>query len=544
MATRILILGGGFAGLYAARELRRRLRDRAEIELVTAENYFVFQPLLPEVAGGAITAIHAVSPLRFLAKGVKLRKAAVESIDPEGKQVTVFQGVQRRPTQIGYDHLVVALGSSTDLSRTPGLAEHALTMKSLEDARRLRAHVLERLEHADITELPEVKRGALTFTVVGGGFSGIETVGEMKELIDRSLKYYPNIAPSEVRVVVLEFADRILGEMPSELADYASKILKRRGIEVQLGTGVASATGTQIVTTGGEVIDCRTIVATIGNTPSPVVQRMPLEIAQGRIAVERTLQARGRSDIWSLGDCALIPMTETARDQGDFAPPSAQFAVREARHAAGNIARAIEGRDLAPFVYTSKGALASLGAHRGVAEVMGVKLTGLPAWLLWRAYYVAFLPGISARVKVLANWLMDALSPRSVVQIAPERPPAARHVLYRAGDRIYETGTRADGFFTVISGAVEITGTDPKTGEERRRVIRDGGHFGERLLLGATRRVATARALEDTKVLVMNREEFLRLAEGLPPFRAYFERYMAEQGLDWPLDEEGRAAAE
>ena len=544
MTPRILILGGGFAGLYAARELRRRLGARAEIELVTSENYFLFQPLLPEVAGGAITDMHAVTPLRFLAGGVKLRKAEVEHVDPRARQVMVFQGVQRRPTMLDYDHLVIALGSGTDLSRTPGLAEHALTMKSLHDARRLRAHVIERLEHADITRLPEVKRGALTFTVVGGGFSGIETVGEMKELIDRSLKYYPNIAPEEVRVVVLEFADRILGEMPPKLADYAAKTLARRGIEVQLGTGVASATGTQLVTTAGEVIDTRTIVATIGNTPAPAVKRMPVELAHGRVAVERTLQARGSDRIWSLGDCALIPMKEGAAERGDFAPPTAQFAVREARHLARNVAAAIEGRPLAPFSYTSKGALASLGAHRGVAEVMGVQLTGFPAWLLWRAYYVAFLPGISARMKVLVNWLMDAFSPRSVVQIAPENPPAARHVLYRAGDRIYEAGNRADGFFTVISGAVEISGPDPGSGEMRSRVIREGGHFGERLLMGATRRVASARAVEDTKVLVMNREEFLRLAEGLPAFRAYFEGYMADQGLDFPLSEDRPKAAE
>jgi len=544
MKPRILILGGGFAGLYAARELHRRLRDRAEIELVTTENYFLFQPLLPEVAGGAIAAPHAVTPLRFLARGVKLRKALVDSVDAEAREVTVFQGVQRRPTQIRYDHLVVALGSSTDLTRTPGLAEHALTMKSLHDARRLRAHVIERLEHADITELPEVKRGALTFTVVGGGFSGIETVGEMKELIDRSLKFYPSISPGEVRVVVLEFAERILGEMDPKLASYAMKELSRRGIEVKLRTGVASATGTQIVTTDDEVIDCRTIVATIGNTPAPAIRRMPVEIAHGRVAVDRTLRASGRAEVWSLGDCALIPLKDGASDRSDFAPPTAQFAVREARHLARNIAATLDGKPLEPFSYTSKGALASLGAHRGVADVMGAKITGFPAWLLWRAYYVAFLPGVSARVKVLVNWLIDALSPRSVVQISPEDPPTARHVLYRVGDRIYETGNRADGFFTVMSGAVEITGRDPRTGEERKRILRAGDHFGERMLLGATRRVATARAAEDTKVLVMGREEFLRLAEGLPEFRTYFERYLAEQGLDLPMEGESPEAAE
>ena len=531
MVHRILILGGGFAGLYAARNLQRLMGKEAAIEVVNRENYFVFQPLLPEVAGGAISAINAVSPLRFLTRKIFIRKAEVDSINPEAQTVTVFQGVQRRPTVLEYDHLIIALGSGSDLSRTIGLSEHAFTMKTLSDARRLRAHVIERLEHADITRLPEVKKGALTFTVIGGGFSGIETVGEIKELIDRSLRYYPNINASEIRVVVLEFADRILNEMPESLAAYAQNKLNQRGIEVQLGVGVAEATGTQLVTTTGEVIDTRTIVATIGNTPAPVVAKMPLTLEQGRILVRRDFRADGFENIWAIGDCALIPMTETASDREDFAPPTAQFAVREAKHLAQNVVAALQNRSLKNFHYSSKGSLASLGAGRGVAEVYGIKLTGRLAWLLWRVYYILFLPGMQTRISVLWNWLMDGFSPRSVVQINSEKPQDARYVLYRAGDRIYENGARSDGFYTIASGSVEITGIDPKTGEETSRVLIAGDHFGERLLIGATRRIATAVAIEDTKVLVLTRDEFLKLAEGLPFFRAYFETHLQNSGL-------------
>ena len=531
MVHRILILGGGFAGLYAARNLQRLMGKEAAIEVVNRENYFVFQPLLPEVAGGAISAVNAVSPLRFLTRKIFIRKAEVDSINPEAQTVTVFQGVQRRPTVLEYDHLIIALGSGSDLSRTIGLSEHAFTMKTLSDARRLRAHVIERLEHADITRLPEVKKGALTFTVIGGGFSGIETVGEIKELIDRSLRYYPNISASEIRVVVLEFADRILNEMPESLAAYAQNKLNERGIEVQLGVGVAEATGTQLVTTTGEVIETRTIVATIGNTPPPVVTTMPLTLKQGRILVRRDFRADGFENIWAIGDCALIPMTETASDREDFAPPTAQFAVREAKHLAQNVVAALQNRSLKNFHYSSKGSLASLGAGRGVAEVYGIKLTGRLAWLLWRVYYISFLPGMQTRISVLWNWLMDGFSPRSVVQINSEKPQGARYVLYRAGDRIYENGARSDGFYTIASGSVEITGIDPATGEETSRVLNAGDHFGERLLIGATRRIATAVAIEDTKVLVLTRDEFLKLAEGLPFFRAYFETHLQNSGL-------------
>ena len=531
MVHRVLILGGGFAGLYAARNLQRLMGKKAAIEVVNRENYFVFQPLLPEVAGGAISAVNAVSPLRFLTREIFIRKAEVDSINPEAQTVTVFQGVQRRPTVLEYDHLIIALGSGSDLTRTPGLSEHAFTMKTLSDARRLRAHVIERLEHADITRLPEVKKGALTFTVIGGGFSGIETVGEIKELIDRSLRYYPNINASAIRVVVLEFADRILNEMPESLAAYAQNKLNQRGIEVQLGVGVAEATGTQLVTTTGEVIDTRTIVATIGNTPAPVVAKMPLTLEQGRILVRRDFRADGFENIWAIGDCALIPMTDTASAREDFAPPTAQFAVREAKHLAQNVVAALQNQNLKKFHYSSKGSLASLGAGRGVAEVYGIKLTGRLAWLLWRVYYISFLPGMQTRISVLWNWLMDGFSPRSVVQINSEKPQDARYVLYRAGDRIYENGARSDGFYTIASGSVEITGIDPETGEETSRVLIAGDHFGERLLIGATRRIATAVAIEDTKVLVLTRDEFLKLAEGLPFFRAYFETHLQNSGL-------------
>ncbi|ARC88194.1 FAD-dependent oxidoreductase [Rhodovulum sp. MB263] len=541
MATRIVVLGGGFGGMYAARALRRQFGRKAEIEVINAQNYFVFQPLLPEVAGGSITPAHAVSPLRFILDGIFVRKAVVDSVDFERKVVTVFQGIQRRPTEVGYDHLVIALGQGTDFSRMPGLEEHALKMKTLEDARRLRGHIIEQLEHAQVTELPDTKRGALTFTVVGGGFSGVETVGEMKEMIDRSLRFYPKIDPSEVRVQLIEFAPRILNEMPRPLADYAVGHLERHGIEIKLGTGVKSATHRQLVTTTGEVIDTRTIVATIGNAPLPVVQRMGLTLEKGRIPVDRMLRVAGLDGVWALGDCALIPLKEGASERADFAPPTAQFAVREAKRVARNIAATVRGRAPKPFAYASRGALASLGAKRGVANVFGRNITGFPAWFIWRSYYLALLPGIGTRIRVMINWSLDMLGARSLVQLKFYGKPPLRYVYYRAGDRIYNAGDRSDGFYTVISGTVEMERpdeTDAGTGAMTTRVIGPGGHFGERLILGATRRRTTVRAREDCKVLVMNREEFMMLAEGFSAFRDYFRPYMEKRGVALPDGDE------
>lgn len=534
MNPKILILGGGFAGLFAARELRRKLRDSADIEIINSENYFVFQPLLPEVAAGSIAPTHAVSPLRYLLPGVAVRKAWIESVDFDAKVVTVFQGVQRRPTKVSYDHLVIALGQASDLSRIPGMSEHGLTLRTLEDARRLRAHVIERLEHADITSSAEIKRGALTFCVVGGGFSGIETVGEIKELIDGSLKFYRNIRPEEVRVITLEFADRILGEMPKALSDYAAEHLSKRGIEIRLNTGVASATGTQLVTNLGEVIDTRTVVATIGSAPSRVVRQMGLGMQNGRISVDRTLQVPGREGVWAIGDCAMIPLKDGASARTDFAPPTAQFAVREARQLAQNVAEVLQSRPVAPFNYTSQGSLASLGAHRGVADIRGRQVSGFLAWLIWRAYYLSLLPGIGTRMRVLVNWLLDAFSTRNAVVLRSHDLPSVRHVRYRAGDRVFKAGSRADGVYTVLEGELELRFVDAGSGEEITRTLGPGEHFGERIILGDRQRSGTVRAVTDSHVLIVDRDAFLMLAEGFGVFGDYFrQRLKQDYGLEW-----------
>jgi NADH dehydrogenase len=244
------------------------------------------------------------------------------------------------------------------------------------------------------------------------------------------------------------------------------------------------------------------------------------------------LKVKDTINIWSIGDCATIPLNEKPKSRDDFAPPTAQFAVREAKRLAQNIKAEFENKPLKPFQYNSKGALASLGAGRGVAEIFGVKLTGRLAWLIWRAYYILFLPGLATKISVLWNWIMDSMSPRSVVQLYSEKTPEARYVHYRAGDRVYEIGSKSDGVYTIISGKIKITGIDSKTGKEKSRSLIAGDHFGERLLIGATRRVATAVAEEDTKVLVFSQQEFLKFAEGLPFFKKYFEDHMKASGLD------------
>jgi len=523
--ARILVLGGGFAGMFAAKELHRRLRGRAVIELINEVNYFVFQPLLPEVAAGAISIRDAVSPLRRLLPGVRMRQAQIYDIDLARKVVVIFQGLQRRYTEVPYDHLVIALGQGVDLSRFPGLADHALPMKTLSDAMALRNHVIDKLEHADITSMAEVKRELLTFTVIGGGFSGVETAGEMKDMIDRALEFYPNIAPAEVRIIVIEFADRLLMELPPSLGEYARAFFEKRGIEVRLRTGIREATGTAIVTSDGEEIGTRTVVATIGNAPTPMVAKLALPNDRGRVRTDRCLRVEGQAEVWALGDAALIPLVDSPTAREHYAPPTAQFAVREARRLADNIGAVLDGKQPAPFVYTSKGALASLGGGRGVAEVFGVRLSGFPAWLLWRGYYLSFVPGFAAKVRIAVQWMLDLVLGRSTVQTGTSKARATRYVRYRAGDRVFEEGNRADGFYAVVEGAFELSILDPAGGATRRR-IGPGGHFGERVLLGEGLRTGTVRAIEDSVVLMVGAEDFQRLTGALPPLRDYFDSYI------------------
>ncbi|MGB0670709.1 MAG: FAD-dependent oxidoreductase [Rhodospirillales bacterium] len=524
--TRILILGAGFGGVFAAKTLAKLGRGKVAVELVNSVNYFVFNPLLPEVAGGSISTSDAASPLRELLPGVHVRKADVFDINCEAREVTVVQGTKRRPITLPYDHLVIGLGQKVDLSRIPGMTEHALTIKDLSDAVRLRSHVIDCLEHADVTRFPKLQKKLLTFVVVGGGFSGVETVGEMKELIDRSLRFYPNINPADIRVLLLEFADRILQELPESLALYAQKQLEKRGIEIACGLGTRSASGTSLELTDGTFIETKTIVATIGNGPNPIINKLGVELIGGKLPVDRTMRVKGLKNVWALGDAALIPLKDDARERGDFAPPTAQFAVREGACLGKNILAQTQGRDLKPFFYVSKGSMASLGGKRAVAEVGGMRLSGFLAWLLWRAFYLSFLPGVSARVRVMVNWILDMVLPRSIVQVQFKSQPATRYVHVRKGKRVFEEGMEADGFYVVVEGRFQVLYHDPKTGDDLEWLIGPGDHFGQRVILGEGLRTGTVVCLEDGLLLMLARQDFERFAVAFPVLRNYFADYI------------------
>jgi len=525
---KVLVIGGGFGGVFAAKALERQGRGKLDVELVNANNYFVFQPLLPEVAAASIHSADAVVPLRQLLRRLQVRQAEVMGIDFAKKTVTVVQGALRVPVDLPYDELVIALGTGVDLKRFPGLPEHALTMKDLADAHRLRTHVIGCLEAADLTRDPDVKKQLLSFVTVGAGFSGVETVAETRELVSHALKYYPNIRPDEVRFYLIEYADRILPTFPAELAEYATKRLEKNGIEVITGVGTRSATGTAVELTDGREIPTSTIVATIGNGPHSLVEALGLDLHWGRIKTDRFMQVPGFDGVWALGDAALIPLVdEPGEDPAHYAPQTAQFAVREGRQLAGNIVAKIAGKEPKPFAYTSRGSLASLGMSKAVADVYGIKLSGTLAWLLWRGFYLSFLPGFAAKLRVGVTWLLNSVMPPNIVQIQ-SAPPSSRYLHYRKGDKVFEPGMLIDGFYTVIKGSYRLTIDNPETGEHFEKVFGPGEHFGERVLVRSALRTGLVVALEDGILLFIAQKDFTRFARAFPVLENYFKEYIEQ----------------
>jgi len=523
---KVLVLGGGFGGVFAAKELERKGRDQFDIELVNNNNYFVFQPLLPEVAAATIHSSDAVVPLRLLLRRIQVRQAEIMGIDFARKVVIVVQGFRRLPVELPYDELVLALGMSVDLKRFPGLPEHALTMKNLADAHRLRTHTISCLEMADVANDAEIKQQLLTFVVVGAGFSGVETVAEVNELIRRALKYYPNIKQEEIRVLLVEFAGRILPTFPADLAAYATRRLQMHGIEVRTGVGTKAATSTAVELSDGSIIPTRTIVATIGNGPNPLVASLGRDMPWGRIKTDRCMRVPGHDGVWALGDAADIPLVDQPGEEtAHYAPPTAQFAVREGAQLAHNLIAKHDGKPLKPFAYESKGSLASLGMSKAVAEVYGVKLSGTLAWLLWRGFYLSFLPGFATKLRVLVNWVLNLFVPPNIVLIESSQP-STRYIHYRKGDKVLEPGMLIDGFYTVVKGALKLTIDNPDTGEHFEKAFEPGDHFGERVLLKSALRTGLVVALEDSVVLWISQKDFTRLARAFPFLESYFTDYI------------------
>jgi NADH:ubiquinone reductase (H+-translocating) len=412
--TQILLLGGGFAGIYTARRLEKLFAGRSDIEivLVSRDNFLLMTPLMFEVCSGTLEPSDCSISIREFLRNVKFIKASVDEIDLEGRIVRVSSSGDAHQRALPYDHLVLAMGSLTDTSRIPG-SEFAFTFKTLADAILLRNHLIERMERADAESDPMLRRRDLTFVVIGGGLVGAEVFGELTAFMDEILRYYPGILRDEIRLHLLQASEKIMPELSKELAEYSTHMLsKRRGVRIRVNSPVERITPGQ-VHLKDEILEASTIVLSAGIVPSPLVAGLPIgKDKHGKIAVEATMRCKEHPEVWAAGDCASIP-----DPSGKPYPDLAQHAMREAKVLAENIYSAVNGLPMKRFVYKTKGIMASLGHHRGVAAAMGIPVRGFPAWWLRRSYYLLVTPRMAQRVRLVAAWTIGFFFQPSLTKI-------------------------------------------------------------------------------------------------------------------------------
>lgn len=462
--TRVLILGGGFGGLYAALQFEKRRHPGFEVTVVNRENFFLFTPMLHEIAASDLDLTNIVNPVRKMLRHVTFFCGDVDNIDITNKRVTVSHGFDRHSHELEYDHLVLGLGSVTNFFNLPGVAERALTMKSLGDAIQLRNRLIAHLEEAD-TECARPQRSPLlTFVVAGGGFAGVETIASINDFLRDAIPFYPNLKEEMLRVVLVHPGEFILPELGERLGRYADKKLRERGVEIHQKAKVAAVRSNEIELTTGETVVSSTLVWTAGVSPNPILDCVPCVKERGRVKVNSRLQVDGFDGVWALGDCALVPDPAT----GGYCPPTAQHASREGKVLAHNIIASVYGTSQKRFTFKTLGQLAAIGRRTGVARIFGVNFSGFLAWFLWRGIYWSKLPRVEKKLRVALDWALDVFFSKDFVQYLDQR--ALVHTQTKTGAAPWnrEQLSVAGG---VDAGVSEEDGTGNRRG--RHRLIPD-----------------------------------------------------------------------
>ena len=405
---RIVIVGGGFAGANLTRLLQKRGANFADITLVSEESYITFNPMLAEVVGATVFPEHVVAPLRATVGRARFVMGTVSHVDFANKRL--YCDTLKREVEIDYDHLVLAFGNRARVDLIAGMAEHAVVLKTVGDAMHIRNLVLRRLAQIELETDTALRRCLGHFVVVGGGFSGVEVAGAIADSLREIRRYYPRVEAGELKVTLLQSVDRLLVELPSPLGQAAERSLVQRGVNVMTMTGASAVAARQVTLNDGRVLTAATTICTIGTMPNALAARLEsLPSERGRIVCQADLSVAGIDGVWAVGDCALIRNGEAG-----FAPPTAQFAIAEAKHLARNIVACQLGKPTAPFSYRARGMMATVGHLKGVATLFGVRLTGLPAWLLWRAYYLSQMPTFGRKVRIFVEWSWGMFFPPDI----------------------------------------------------------------------------------------------------------------------------------
>lgn len=443
-SARILVVGGGYVGMYTALHLQRKLkRGEAEIVVVSPDPYMTYQPFLPEAAAGNISPRHVVVPLRRVLEKCKIVIGEATTIDHAKRTATLKTLASEEEgtgtVDITYDELVLAPGSVSRTLPIPGLAEHGVGFKSVEEAIGLRNHVIEQMDIASSTRDPAIREAALTFVFVGGGYAGVEALAELEDMARYASRYYHNIKADDLKWILVEATGRILPEVGEEMGTYAVRELRARNIDVRLDTRLDSCEDRVAVLSDGARFRTRTVVWTAGVKPHPILAASDLPLNErGRLLCTAKLTVDGVEHAWAAGDAAAVPDL-TADEPGKECAPNAQHAVRQARILAGNILASLRGEPLRDYRHAYAGSVASLGLHKGVAHVYGRKLKGYPAWLMHRVYHLSRIPTVNRKARVLAEWTLSGLFKREIVSLGSLEHPRAEFELAAGGERPKDT---------------------------------------------------------------------------------------------------------
>jgi NADH dehydrogenase len=455
--ARILVVGGGYVGMYTALRLQRNLkrelqRGEAEITVVTPDPYMTYQPFLPEAAAGSISPRHVVVPLRRVLDRCRVVVGEAASID-HAKRTAALTTLATEEAgtgaqQLSYDELVLAPGSISRTLPVPGLAEHGIGFKTVEEAIGLRNHVIEQMDIASSTRDPAVRDAALTFVFVGGGYAGVEALGELEDMARYATRYYHNLRPEDLKWILVEASDRILPEVGEEMGRYTVTELRRRNIDVRLGTRLESCADRVAVLSDGARFPTRTVVWTAGVKPHPILAATDLpRNERGRLKCTPQLSVDGAPHAWAAGDAAAVPDVSTGGEPGKECAPNAQHALRQAKVLGDNIAHSLRGEPLETYAHKYAGSVASLGLHKGVAHVYGRKVKGYPAWFMHRVYHLSRVPTFNRKARVLAEWTLSGLFKREIVSLGSLEHPRAEFELAAGGKPPHDPQNDPKGSF-------------------------------------------------------------------------------------------------
>ena len=411
----IVIVGGGFAGTTLARDLQRTLPPPWGVVLVSDESYTTFNPMLAEVVGAAVFPEQVIAPIRQMVRDTRFIMGSVTDIDFARR--AVHCQTLAGPRSIAFEHVVLAFGTRANLDLVPGMARHALPLKLVGDALFIRNRVLQRIARIEQESDPALRRRLGRFIVVGGGFSGVEVAGELADYLQSARRFYPRVGADELSVTLLQDIDRLLPELPPALGAAAARSMRARCIDLRLGARAASVNADGVLLASGEFIDGATVVCTVGTMPNRLVELLKasqgLPTQRGRIETGADLSVAAVPGLWALGDCALVPNALT----GQQSPATAQFAVAQAHQLAANLVRRLRHQPTLPFSCKNRGMIASIGHMKGVAQVYGMNIMGLPAWLLWRALYLMRMPTFGRKLRILVEWTWGMFFPVDITHL-------------------------------------------------------------------------------------------------------------------------------